>query len=156
MTERSDAVRQLPCPDCGSPVHPDREQLCPSCGYPLMFLRRPAGQDARAIPRAPGERDDATGVMPPAERRPAHSPPFPDVTYGQAQCPQCGYGNEPVRIRCERCGFELRQARPRAVALGPPVLQAAPRRSGWLIALIGLAMLALLALLLVLLWDTLT
>ncbi|MFI7601353.1 hypothetical protein [Actinoplanes sp. NPDC049681] len=156
MAERSGAFRQLPCPDCGSPVQMDRDQLCPNCGYPLMFLRRPATEDARAIPRAPGERNDATGVMPATEQRPARVQPVPAVAYGQAQCPQCGYGNEPVRIRCERCGFELREARPRAVTLGPPAPRAASRRWGWLIALIVFATLALLVLVFLLLRATLT
>ncbi|MEV6596443.1 hypothetical protein AB0M36_06185 [Actinoplanes sp. NPDC051346] len=156
MPERPDAVRQLPCPDCGSPVHPDREQLCPGCGYPLMFLRQPAEDDARAIPRAPGERNDATGVMSVPEQRSARVPPSPAVGYGQARCPQCGYGNDPVRIRCERCGFELRQARPQAVSLGPPAPQEAPRRWGWLIVLIVLAVLSLLILMFVLLRETVT
>ena len=44
MPETYGPVRQLPCPDCGNPVHPDREQLCPNCGYPLMFLRKGGGR----------------------------------------------------------------------------------------------------------------
>jgi predicted amidophosphoribosyltransferase len=157
----SNAVRQLPCPDCGSPVQPDREQLCPRCGYPLMFLRQPAEDDARAIPRSPNERDDGTGVMPaPAPR--ADTRQFPAATAGNqgapaghVQCPRCGYANTAARIRCERCGNELRQARPQAVVLGPPMPQAVARRSGmgWLIALIVLAVLALLILAGTLIWT---
>jgi predicted amidophosphoribosyltransferase len=153
----SSAVRQLPCPDCGSPVQPDREQLCPRCGYPLMFLRQPAEDDARAVPRSPNERDDRTGPVPRTETR-----QFPAAAYGaqppapgQVQCRRCGYANEAARIRCERCGNELRQARPQAVRLGPPVQQAGPRRSGWgwLIALIILAVLSLLILAATLIWT---
>jgi predicted amidophosphoribosyltransferase len=156
----SSAVRQMPCPDCGSPVQPDREQLCPRCGYPLMFLRQPAEDDARAVPRSPNERDDGTGLVPPVRRSDTRQ--FPATTYGaqapapgQLQCPRCGYGNEPARIRCERCGNELRQARPQAVRLGPPVRQAQPRRAGWgwLIALIILAVLSLIILAATLVWT---
>jgi len=155
----SSAVRQMPCPDCGSPVQPDREQLCPRCGYPLMFLRQPAEDDARAVPRLPNERDDGTGMVPPVGRTDTRR--FPASTYGaqpstpgQVQCRRCGYGNEPARIRCERCGDELRQARPRAVQLGPPIQQPRARRSswGWLIALIILAALSVLILLATLVW----
>jgi predicted amidophosphoribosyltransferase len=156
----SDAVRQLPCPDCGSPVQPDRDQLCPRCGYPLMFLRQPARDDApRAVPRSPNERDDGTGRIP-APRTETRQ--FPAATYraqppapGQVPCPRCGYGNTAARVRCERCGSELRQARPYAVQLGPPVQPQPERRGGWgwLIALIILAVLALLILAGTLVWT---
>ena len=157
----NNAVRQLPCPDCGSPVQPDREQLCPRCGYPLMFLRQPAEDDARAVPRSPNERDDGTGMMPvPAPRTETRQ--FPAATYGaqqaalgQVQCRRCGYGNTPARFRCERCGEELRQSRPYAVQLGPPVQPVQQRRSGlgWLIVLIVLAVLALLILAATVVWT---
>ena len=167
MADRYGAVRQLPCPDCGSPVQPDRDQLCPRCGYPLMFLRRPAEDDARSIPRAPGEREEPTGMLPAPRQptgppRPADTRQFPATTYGQPpagagrlQCPQCGYASEPVRIRCERCGYELRQARPHAVVLGPAVPQTAPRGSvaWWLVLLIVLAVLSLLALAATVVWQ---
>ena len=144
------AVRQLPCPDCGSPVRPDADQLCPNCGYPLMFLRQPVEDEARAVPRSPNEREDETG-MAAARPRPGDTRQFPATTYGQqpgrpAQCPACGYPNEPVRVRCERCGYELRAARPQAVVLGPPPM-AAPRNRlpVWLIVLIVLAALSVLS-----------
>jgi predicted amidophosphoribosyltransferase len=162
----SSAVRQMPCPDCGSPVRPDIEQLCASCGYPLMFLRRPVEDDARAVPRSPNEREDPTGMtqLGPPRQRVGDTRQFPATTYGhqaapaghgQTQCPRCGYGNEPARIRCERCGHELRQARPDAVRLAPPVPQAPARRTGmvWLIVLIVLAVLSLLLLAGTLLWT---
>src|SRR4051812_6521596 len=161
----SNAVRQMPCPDCGSPVRPEVEQLCPSCGYPLMFLRRPVEDDARAVPRSPNEREDPTGMtqVPPPGQRMGDTRQFTPSTYGQAapaghgqtQCPRCGYGNEAARIRCERCGQELRQARPDAVHLAPPVPQAPARRSGtlWLIVLIALAVLSLLVLAGTVLWT---
>jgi len=138
--------RQLPCPDCGTPVRPDSEQLCPRCGYPLMFLRHPAERDARAVPRKPKERDDGTGLMPHPVARTQRTAPAP--LPGQRPCPQCGYGNEYTRIRCERCGYELHVARPRAVVLGPPPAKAATARGGWgwLIALIVLAALSILVL----------
>ena len=120
--------RQMPCPDCGSPVRPDTDQLCPNCGYPLMFLRQPAEDEARAVPRSPNEREDDTGMVVPRQRA-DDTRQFAATTYGQqparqAQCPACGYPNEPARIRCERCGHELRAARPQAVVLGPPPVEA--------------------------------
>ena len=148
-------MRQMPCPDCGSPVRPEAEQLCPTCGYPLMFLRQSAEDDARSIPRSPNEREDPTGMTSLGPRSVTDTRQFPTATYGRApatagqtQCPACGYPNEPARIRCERCGYELQAARPRAVQLGPPVPQAPPRSSGmwWLIVLIVLAFLSVLAL----------
>jgi predicted amidophosphoribosyltransferase len=144
------AERQLPCPDCGSPVRPDTEQLCPNCGYPLMFLRQPAEGEARAVPRSPDEREDHTGMVVPRQRV-SDTRQFPATTYGQApsrqmQCPACGYPNEPVRIRCERCGHELRTARPQAVVLGPAkVLQTRYRWPLWLIILLVLAGLSVLS-----------
>ena len=152
-------VRRLPCPDCGSPVQPDREQLCPRCGYPLMFLRRPEVDDTpRAVPRSPNERDDGTGPIP-AQR--SETRQFPAATYqapapGTVPCPRCGYGNTAARIRCERCGHELRQTRPYAVQLGPPVQPAQPRQRGgrgWLIALIVLALLSILILAATVVWT---
>ncbi|MCA2218223.1 hypothetical protein [Jidongwangia harbinensis] len=154
MTDQYGAARQMPCPDCGSPVRPDAEQLCPTCGYPLMFLRQSAENDARSIPRSPNEQLDPTG-MTSLGPRPTDTRQFPAATYGrgpapagQVSCPACGYPNETARIRCERCGYELRTAQPRAVVLGPPVSQAPPRRSGmwWLIVLIVLAVLSVLTL----------
>jgi predicted amidophosphoribosyltransferase len=147
------AGRQLPCPDCGSPVRPETDQLCPNCGYPLMFLRQPAEGEARAVPRSPNEREDHTGMVVPRQRV-GDTRQFPATTYGQlpagqarqTQCPACGYPNEPARIRCERCGHELRAARPQAVVLGPPPAQAARYRWPlWLIILIVLAVLSVLS-----------
>jgi len=154
-------VRQLPCPDCGSPVQPDRDQLCPRCGYPLMFLRQNTEDDARAVPRSPNERDDGTGMVSRTTPR-VETRQFAATTYGaqravpgQLQCPRCGYANDPARFRCERCGNELRQARPHAVRLGPPPQQASARSSGWgwLIALIILAVLSLIVLAVALVWT---
>ena len=143
---------QIPCPDCGSPVRPEREQLCAACGYPLMFLRRSGGGDAsvQAVPRSPGE----TVSRPVTSFVPVPAPvaaPAP----GQVQCWACGYPNEPVRFRCERCGEELRPSRPQARVLAPPPAAAPTRRgggSGWLIALIVLAVLAMLALAVTVVW----
>jgi hypothetical protein len=166
------SVRQLPCPDCGNPVHPDRDQLCPNCGYPLMFLRKGGGESdaqAQSIPRSPNAGDDATNlrVMPqpvPGPRR-NDTPRFTPGSYGgppqgQLQCRNCGYPNEPARIRCERCGFELKPARPQARRLGPAQYQQQPARRGgswgWLIALIILAAVALLVLIGTLVWLYIT
>jgi hypothetical protein len=161
MSDGYGSVRQLPCPDCGSPVQPEREQLCPRCGYPLMFLRQNGNDDARAqsIPRSPNEHDDPTSLRAVPQQR-ADTRQFPGTNYGaapahgQAQCRNCGYPNEQTRIRCERCGNELRPARPQARVLAPPVAQAEQRRggSGWLIVLIVLAVLALLVLAGTLVW----
>ncbi len=158
-------VRQLPCPDCGSPVRPDSDQLCPTCGYPLMFLRSPAEDDARAVPRSPDERVDDTGVVVPRQRL-GDTREFPAATYGggpgpgpaaagQTRCPACGYSNEPARIRCERCGHAIREARPPAVVLGPPPAPGPPRRGipAWLVVLMVLAVLSLLALAATLVWG---
>ena len=152
-------TRQIPCPDCGAPVRPDREQLCPSCGYPLMFLRQEAADDTpRAIPRSPDEQVDSTRQ-------------FPATTYGQAApapvlhsgpgapCPACGYPNEPVRVRCERCGNELRQARPYQKQLGPPPVEAREGRNWITLLLVVMAILAVLSILsavLVLFWPDIT
>jgi predicted amidophosphoribosyltransferase len=150
------AVRQLPCPDCGSPVRPDTDQLCPNCGYPLMFLRQPAEDEARAVPRSPNEREDNTGMVVPRQRL-ADNRQFATGQARQAQCPACGYPNEAVRIRCERCGHELRVARPQAVVLGPPPVDASGDRWAiWLIVLVVLAVLSVLSAVVTLLWSTLT
>ena len=161
MSDRYGSVRQLPCPDCGSPVQPEREQLCPRCGYPLMFLRQNGNDDARAqsVPRSPNEHDDPTSLRAVPQQR-ADTRQFPGTNYGaapshgQAQCRNCGYPNEQTRIRCERCGNEMRPARPQARVLAPPVAQAEQRRGGWgwLIVLIVLAVLALLVLAGTLVW----
>jgi predicted amidophosphoribosyltransferase len=167
MADRAGAVQQMPCPDCGSPVRPDRDQLCPTCGYPLMFLRAPAGDDARAVPRSPDERADDTGMVAPGQRI-GDTRQFPAATYGgagaapraatgQPQCPTCGYPNEPARIRCERCGYALRPARPQAVVLGPPpVAQPSRRWPVWLVVLVVLAVLSVLSAVVALLWDPIT
>lgn len=167
MADRSGAVRQMPCPDCGSPVRPDRDQLCPTCGYPLMFLRSPAEDDARAVPRSPDEREDNTGMVATGQRM-GDTRQFPATTYGgaaappagpvrQTQCPVCGYPNEPARIRCERCGHAMRAAQPQAVVLGPPPAAQPPRRLPiWLVALIVLAVLSVLSAIVTLLWDRIT
>lgn len=135
-------ARQMPCPDCGSPVRPEADQLCPNCGYPLMFLRQEGTDEARAVPRTPGEPDERTGVYRSQTR--VHTTPEPVFHGPGTQCPQCGYPNEPVRIRCERCGRELRAARPHGVRLGPP--PAPVKKSNWLlILLIILGILAVLS-----------
>jgi uncharacterized membrane protein YvbJ len=163
MPETYGQVRQMPCPDCGNPVMPDRDQLCPNCGYPLMFLRKGGGTDdaqAQAIPRKPNEVADETNlrVVP---QPVTHTRQFPAQNYGgaprgQAPCRNCGYPNEAARVRCERCGFELRPARPNARTLAPPMIAHQPKQSrawGWLlIPLIILAALSLMALAVTLVW----
>ncbi|MGX6606305.1 hypothetical protein ACWKSP_29895 [Micromonosporaceae bacterium Da 78-11] len=168
MSDPYGSVRQMPCPDCGSPVQPEREQLCPTCGYPLMFLRQNGGGDARAqaVPRSPNEQDDATSVRAtphPVPRPRTATRQFPAVggpaagtaSSAQVQCRACGYPNQTSRFRCERCGDELRPSRPQARVLAPPPVAAPARRAGgwgWLIALIVLAVLALLALAVTVVW----
>jgi hypothetical protein len=167
MPEMYGQVRQMPCPDCGSPVQPDRDQLCPNCGYPLMFLRKGGGEgdaQAQSIPRSPKGADDASSlrVIPqPVEPPRTDTRQFQPGQYGapprgQLQCRNCGYPNDQVRVRCERCGFELKPARPQARTLAPvQYQQAAAAKAGsrwWLILLIVLAVLALLLLVGTLLW----
>lgn len=167
MSEPYGSVRQMPCPDCGNPVHPDREQLCPNCGYPLMFLRKGGPNDdaqAQSIPRSPRPGDDQTNlrVVPqPVPQPRTETRQFPAGNYGtaprgQMQCRNCGYPNDLSRIRCERCGFEMRPARPNARRLGQAAYQSAPAaRTGiswWLILLIVLAVIALVVLALTILW----
>jgi predicted amidophosphoribosyltransferase len=158
----------MPCPDCGSPVRPESDQLCPNCGYPLMFLRQETkDEQPRAVPRMPGEPVDQTGMV---ERRPTDTRQYPPTTYGnqnlQAPPPQgreiachgCGYPNEQTRIRCERCGRELSAARPNAVRLGPPPVEA-PRRRWLIVVLVILAILAVASIVTALLtyfWDQIT
>lgn len=167
MPETYGSVRQLPCPDCGNPVHPDRDQLCPNCGYPLMFLRKGGGTDdaqAESIPRSPRGGDDATnlrvvpqpGPQPRTDTR-QFTPGSYGAARGQLQCRNCGYPNEQARIRCERCGHELKPARPQARQLGPAAVQQQPTRRGWnwtwlIIVLIVLAALSMLALIAALIW----
>jgi predicted amidophosphoribosyltransferase len=166
MSEMYGSVRQMPCPDCGNPVMPDRDQLCPNCGYPLMFLRKGGGNDdahAQSIPRSPNERVDETNlrVVPqPVPQPRTDTRQFPVGNYGaqrgQAPCRNCNYPNEAARVRCERCGFELRPARPQARTLAPPMMapqQAGKRSWTWLIILlIILATISVVALVLTLLW----
>ncbi|GIM93925.1 zinc-ribbon domain-containing protein [Paractinoplanes toevensis] len=165
MPEMYGSVRQMPCPDCGNPVMPDRDQLCQNCGYPLMFLRKGGGTDdaqAQAIPRSPNERVDETGIRAVPQQVPRTATrQFPAGDYGapprgQAPCRNCGYPNEPVRIRCERCGIELQAARPQATRLAPPMIaHQQPGKRSWtwlLILLIILAALSLLALAAALAW----
>jgi zinc-ribbon domain len=158
-------ARQMPCPDCGSPVRPESDQLCPNCGYPLMFMREEAKVDEqRVVPRQPGEKAEPTGMV----RRGGDTRTFPTSTYGQHQpspgpqptgrqmaCTGCGYPNEPVRIRCERCGRELRPARPNAVRLGPPPVEAPNRRwLIWVLIILGiLAVLSIVAAVITYFWD---
>ncbi|GAA0568328.1 hypothetical protein GCM10010172_60690 [Paractinoplanes ferrugineus] len=164
MPETYGQVRQMPCPDCGNPVMPDRDQLCANCGYPLMFLRKGGGTDdagAQAIPRKPNEAADETSlraVPQPVPRTDTRQ--FPATNYGaqrgQAPCRSCGYPNEAARVRCERCGFELRPARPNARTLAPAMVarpQPVARSWGWLlILLIVLAGLSVLTLAATLVW----
>jgi Zn finger protein HypA/HybF involved in hydrogenase expression len=143
---------QIPCPDCGSPVRPDSEQLCPNCGYPLMFLRRGGGDaQVRAVPRSPGE-----VAPPPVPAQRSDTRQFAAVAApGQVRCRVCDYPNEAARFRCERCGEELRPSRPQARVLAPPPPTApAPRAGGWwwLIALLVLAAFALIALAVTVAW----
>jgi len=138
------ANASVPCPDCGTLVFPDQQQLCPKCGYPLLLLRTDRPAEARAVPRAPGEFDDATALMTdtaaqsvtPDHRTRLHAAvePSPD---GRLGCWQCGYRNEPDRVRCEHCGYELRSARPAAVLLPPaePAVVARPRARTWIAVL---------------------
>lgn len=122
------------CPDCGGPVRPDSERLCRRCGYPLMFLRDAPEPGGFGPARIPGERADATGVLP-APRRDdtwltrVDDTPLPKP--GEIDCPRCGERNPPERIRCQRCGLELRTGQPVAlpVALPPPQAAPPPRRS---------------------------
>ena len=153
----------MPCPDCGAPVRPQVDQLCPNCGYPLMFLRQEAkAEEQRAVPRAPGEKADATGMVQGTRSfrtstygrvQPSTQPP----PAGQFSCPGCGYPNEAARIRCERCGRELRPARPNAVRLGPPpVEQPKSRRLLWLLIALGvLAVISIAAAVVTYFWDSL-
>lgn len=136
-----------PCPDCGNPVRPDQQQLCPNCGYPLLLLRTKPQSEARAVPRAPGERDDATALMTGTAPAPIVAEPPEPAGLGEVDCRRCGYRNEAVRIRCERCGEELRNARPAAVALPPPeaVVVGRPRRRAWVVAAAAVAVVALIA-----------
>jgi predicted amidophosphoribosyltransferase len=153
---------QMPCPDCGSPVRPQVDQLCPNCGYPLMFMREEAKvEEQRVVPRQPGEKAEPTGMV--------HTRSFATSTYGQPSalpppvpagqlsCPGCGYPNEQARIRCERCGRELRPARPNAVRLGPPPVEA-PRNRWliWLLIILGvLAVISIAAAVITYFWDSL-
>jgi hypothetical protein len=153
------ADRTAPCPDCGSPVRPDVEQLCPNCGYPLMFLRGPEPDTGgRSVARAPGARDDATAMMPGGPAPPpglTPTQPLPTLTPataptgGQIDCNRCGYRNDAERTRCERCGAELRNVWPVSRVLPPPEhVRAGPRRSrAWIAVLAAvLAVVALVAL----------
>ncbi|MEV6488904.1 hypothetical protein AB0M20_09765 [Actinoplanes sp. NPDC051633] len=157
------ANRQMPCPDCGSPVRPQTDQLCPNCGYPLMFMREERKvEEQRVVPRQPGEKAEATGMV-------QRTRSFPTSTYGQTapppvpagqlSCVGCGYPNDQARIRCERCGRELRAASPNAVRLGPPPTEQ-PRGSRWLIWLLiilgVLAVLSIAAAVITYFWDSLT
>jgi hypothetical protein len=163
MSDFYGQVRQMPCPDCGYPVQPDRDQLCPNCGYPLLFLRKSSAENEakpQSIPRSPREQDDMTGLraqpvpQPRVETRQFQPGRYGVAAPGQVQCRSCGYLNDPGRVRCERCGFELRNARPRGTVLGPPVVAPAPAKGGWswlLLVLIILAVVAVVVLGLVLL-----
>jgi zinc finger protein len=110
-----------------------------------MFLREPADTAARTVPRAPGDRDDATNLVPSAPS--PQSAPAAPAPAGHG-CSACGYRNEPARIRCERCGAELRSAWPAPVMLSPPPPPTTPpqRRSRtWLAPLLAVLALSLLA-----------
>jgi hypothetical protein len=143
----------VPCPDCGRPVRPEEQQLCPYCDYPLLLLRAEQRGEVRAVPRAPGEDDDATamvaGTAPVSTvrdgrpRRPAAAPP----PRGELDCPRCGHTNAAERIRCEHCGHELRAVRPDAVALPPPapVVVRGRRTPAWVVVLAAVAVVAVIA-----------
>ncbi len=86
-----------------------------------MFLQPEPETQGRVVTRAPGERDEATTVLPPApaEAAPqlaaAEFAPLPD----EIACRRCAHRNPQTRVRCERCGDELRPPQP--VATLPPL-----------------------------------
>jgi hypothetical protein len=136
---------RVSCPDCGTAVDPNRDQLCGRCGYPLMFLReRPAGGDPQqfGVARAPGERDAPAPAAHPVLLEPVAPAPRPGAT--EIGCPACDEINPAPRIRCQRCGHELRPAGPGPVDLGP--LPKPKRSYAWLVFLAaGLAVVAMVA-----------
>lgn len=136
---------RVSCPDCGTAVDPNREQLCGQCGYPLMFLReRPAGGDPQqfGVARAPGERDTPGPAAHPILLEPVAPAPQPGAS--EIGCPACREINPAPRIRCQRCGQELRPAHPGFVDLGP--LPKPKRGYAWLAFLAaGLAVVAIVA-----------
>jgi ribosomal protein L37E len=108
------------CPDCGTPVDPNREQLCRQCGYPLMFLRQgpPGGTTQQfGVARAPGESDAPAPAAHPILLDPVANAAAPGAS--EIGCPACREINPATRIRCQRCGQELRPAQPGPVDLGP-------------------------------------
>lgn len=121
----------LTCPDCGTPVRPDRERLCPKCGYLLASLRTAPEPADFGPQRTPGEKGEATSVIPAKRPDPTGTvidgAPLPGP--GEVECPRCRERNPMERVRCQRCGLELRT--PRAVAPPPvPVPPPPPRRTG--------------------------
>lgn len=125
--------RTLTCPDCGTPVRPDRERLCPKCGYLLASLRTTPEPADFGPQRTPGEKGEATSVIPAKRADPTGTiidgAPLPGP--GEVDCPRCRERNPMERVRCQRCGLELRV--PQAVAPPPlpiPPSAAAPPRSG--------------------------
>jgi hypothetical protein len=132
MVADATAGRQtVACPDCGTPVRPDRERLCPTCGYPLVLLRS-APVDAEAGPaRVPGEQGEATDVFRTDlfARGATTVDDQPPPGLDEVECPRCRERNPLERIRCQRCGLELQGRRPTPVAaplLPEPVLPFEP------------------------------
>jgi hypothetical protein len=122
----------LTCPDCGTPVRPDRERLCPKCGYLLASLRTAPDPTSFGPARIPGEPGEATSVLPPKRADPTGTvidgAPLPGP--GEVDCPRCQERNPRERVRCQRCGLELRTQQavaPPPLAFPPP---APPRPSG--------------------------
>lgn len=137
------------CPDCGTPVRPDRERLCPSCGYPLVFLREAPDPGGSGPARTPGEQGDTTNITP-AKREvldavtTVDDAPLPAV--GEIDCPRCGERNPMERVRCQRCGLELNTPQLAPPPLPPPAPPPAPNpmaRRLWPVAgaLLGAAVL---------------
>ncbi len=143
----------VPCPDCGRPVRPEEQQLCPYCDYPLLLLRAERRAEVHAVPRAPGEDDDATALVndsAPVFTVPDRQPRGTTAAAaprGGRDCPRCGHANAAERIRCERCGQELRAVRPDAVALPPPVpvVVRGRRTPLWVVVLVAVAVVAVVA-----------
>jgi DNA-directed RNA polymerase subunit RPC12/RpoP len=130
------ATEPMVCPDCAGPVEAGRDRLCPRCGYPLMFLETEPPPDAAPIGRRPGERDDATTVLPAVGRGslPPATPEGPPAV-GETRCASCGRHNPGRRIRCERCGHLLRRSDPAAPPVAPPPPDPPRTAPPWAVAL---------------------
>lgn len=123
MADATAGRQTVACPDCGTPVRPDRERLCPTCGYPLVLLRS-APVDSEAGPaRVPGEQGEATDVLRTDlfARGATTVDDRPPLSLDEVECPRCRERNPLERIRCQRCGLELQGRRPTPVAAPPPL-----------------------------------